>query len=459
MRRCAGKIFIFLLCALICNSFLNHSLAMEVEVASSPNPVGSGARALGMGGAFIAIADDATAASWNPAGLIQLEKAEFSVVGAFFDRTEESAFGDNMGTAEEQSVSDTRLNYLSVTSNPFNIGQNFNMIFSVNYQNLYDFSRELKFSRKGEVLGKIDQKDIDYKMEGSLSAFGIACAVKPSCFRQLTFGATLNLWEDGFYRNEWEQKTLKKGSITYPDTGMVRPYYTDKFEQYSFNGINANFGFLWDIFWGGESSLTIGGVLKLPFTGDLKREKRERILRLDEDQPVINQSETDLEMKMPMSYGLGMAYRATDRFTVSLDVYRTEWDDFLMLTEDGEISPITGVLASKSDIHPTHQVRMGMEYIHIGSKYALPICAGLFYDPAPTRGGTDDFWGFSLGAGFSMEKDKDEKKVWNLFRGFAFGLAYQFRFGDDVGTSMVEAWDFSEDVREHTVYSSFIVYF
>ena len=36
-----------------------------IEFSSSLTPVGSGARALGMGGAFIAIADDATAASWN----------------------------------------------------------------------------------------------------------------------------------------------------------------------------------------------------------------------------------------------------------------------------------------------------------------------------------------------------------------------------------------------------------
>lgn len=41
--------------------------------------IGSGARALGMGGAFIAIADDATAASWNPGGLGQLETPEFSL--------------------------------------------------------------------------------------------------------------------------------------------------------------------------------------------------------------------------------------------------------------------------------------------------------------------------------------------------------------------------------------------
>src|SRR5262245_57375127 len=38
--------------------------------------VGAGARAIGMGGAFIAIADDASAAYWNPAGLPFLGKHE-----------------------------------------------------------------------------------------------------------------------------------------------------------------------------------------------------------------------------------------------------------------------------------------------------------------------------------------------------------------------------------------------
>src|SRR5439155_8620866 len=41
---------------------------------------GSGARAAGMANAFVAVSDDGTAASWNPAGLAQLRKPEFSLV-------------------------------------------------------------------------------------------------------------------------------------------------------------------------------------------------------------------------------------------------------------------------------------------------------------------------------------------------------------------------------------------
>jgi hypothetical protein len=48
------------------------------SIFSAPLARGSGARALGVAGAFTAVADDATAASWNPAGLIQLERPEAS---------------------------------------------------------------------------------------------------------------------------------------------------------------------------------------------------------------------------------------------------------------------------------------------------------------------------------------------------------------------------------------------
>jgi hypothetical protein len=50
------------------------------QIASSLNRTGSGARAAGMANAFVAVSDDGSAASWNPAGLSQLRKPEFSLV-------------------------------------------------------------------------------------------------------------------------------------------------------------------------------------------------------------------------------------------------------------------------------------------------------------------------------------------------------------------------------------------
>ena len=88
-------------------SSLNFAFAQQLQsvgIASSPNPVGSGARALGMGGAFIGVADDATAASWNPGGLIQLETPEISIVGAYNKRTEDTTYAAFPEASGPQSV-------------------------------------------------------------------------------------------------------------------------------------------------------------------------------------------------------------------------------------------------------------------------------------------------------------------------------------------------------------------
>src|SRR5271163_2692007 len=54
----------------------------ENLIFGQPNTYGIGPRAIGMGGAFTAIADDASAAYWNPAGLSQINSYEISVSSA-----------------------------------------------------------------------------------------------------------------------------------------------------------------------------------------------------------------------------------------------------------------------------------------------------------------------------------------------------------------------------------------
>lgn len=420
---------------------LTHS-ADTLDVTSSLNPVGSGARALGMGGAFIAIADDATAASWNPGGLIQLERPEVSIVGAGVHRIEGNTFGTNPEANGAQSISEERLNYLSIAY-PFRfLGHS--MVVSANYQHLYDFSREWDVVFNLDSLPDTRRANIDYEQKGQLGAVGLAYCVQVT--PGLSFGVTLNFWEDWLYDNEWERTNREHSVGTL--SGFDFTLDGESYDRYSFSGFNANLGLLWQV----SEKLTCGAVLKTPFEADLRHESYSSSvmrmpaanLELENSVPHVEEDET---LDMPISYGLGFAYRFSDRFTASFDVTRTEWDDLILTDSNGnETSFITGKPKEESDIDPIYQVRLGAEYLFIKKKCLIPLRGGIFYDPAPAEGSPDDFFGFSLGSGVAVGA-------------LAFDIAYQYRFGNNVGEALVQGYDFSQDVEEHTLYTSLILYF
>ncbi len=407
-----------------------------IEIASSPNPVGSGARALGMG-AFIAVADDATAASWNPGGLIQLERPELSVVGAFFYRSEDNHFGDHPEASGLQRISKMDLNYLSAAY-PFVLFKR-NMIISLNYQNLYDFNRKWNFPLFN------NSWQVDYKQTGSLSAVGLAYAIQ--IIPHLSLGVTVNRWDDCITGNGWKQKTIIGGSDI--DAGGDKFFFKSFiYDRYSVEGgTNANIGFLWNI----TDKLTLGGVYKTALEADLKHWHEAGYSLSFPSAPEMNtknitSSKTDETLYLPMSYGIGLAYRFSDRLTVAADIYRTEWGDFKIKTADGrEISPVTGGPIQESSVKPTHQVRLGAEYLFIRDAYIFPVRGGIFYDPAPAKKNPDNYYGFSLGTGIGIGR-------------FIFDIAYQYRFGKNVNSAIVRGMDFSQDVHSHTIYSSIIVH-
>jgi hypothetical protein len=111
-------------------------------IFAAPLPSGSGARALGAAGAFTAIADDATAASWNPAGLIQLERPEVSAVFRLKREDDRHSSADaayRVGTDDHSSYA---LNYLSAVA-PVRILER-NAVVSMNLQEVFDFSHRFR---------------------------------------------------------------------------------------------------------------------------------------------------------------------------------------------------------------------------------------------------------------------------------------------------------------------------
>lgn len=420
------------------------TLFQQVGIASSPNPVGSGARAVGMGGAFIGIADDATAASWNPAGLIQLEKPEVSIVGEYFYRREEFSSDLRPEINNTGKVDDTNLNYLSATY-PFHFYRN--IVASINYQRLFDFKRcfshRFDFSSAGlDVL-----QDKSFSQDGSIGALGLAAAIEIT--PKLSFGATLNIWTDElFWKNGWKEKFLEHAVGTLSGTPVtIDTQITDKYS--SFRGINANIGLLWNL----NKYLTLGAVVKTPFEASLNHEFN--LTQMQTFGPPVNTTITnqqriveDVNLDMPLSYGLGLALRFSDAFTIDLDVFRTDWSNFILTDSQGnKFSPIDGRPESQSNVKDTTQIRIGGEYILISQKrkIVVPVRAGLFYDPEPSEDEVKDFFGIAVGSGIAYKR-------------FIFDVTYQLRWGKDIDTGNLIATS-EADVIQHTILASVIIHF
>jgi len=424
-----------------------YAQSSQSIITSSPNPVGSGARAIGMGGAFIAVADDATAASWNPAGLTQLRRPEFSFVYSYNKRFENYSSSSHPEAAGNNHTTMEDLNYLSVVY-PFELFQR-NMIVSINYQLLYSFDRNLNFNytTKEKDPLSVTKEKYDFHQQGTLKTFSPAYCIQVT--PHLALGATFNIWtENLFWGNGWNSTTNIKGS--YSEEGIHKYYSTHIYERYSdFSGFNMNLGFLWKV----NKLLTLGGVLKTPFKASVKHELKETNTvyeangTVSPDESSHSSMKEDVDIYMPLSYGLGTALRFTDALTISFDVSRTEWSKFVLENSKGERrSPITGELTKKSHVHATTQVRLGGEYLFILTNTVVPVRCGLFYDPEPGQNHQNDFWGCSLGTGVSLGS-------------LILDIAYQFRYGRNVNGEVLDVPGTEADVSQHTFLASAIYHF
>ena len=435
---------VIVLWALNCQA---DTIFQSVGIASSPNPVGSGARALGMGGAFIAVADDATAASWNPAGLVQLERPEFSFVGDYVRRKEEYSSSTQPEIDNDNTTDKTRPNFLSFTY-PFNL-LNRNLVFSLNYQRLYDFERSFDYNLNvaGDLL--VGSQKVNLDQDGYLGAMGLAAAYEITSW--LSLGVTFNYWNNILgIRNGWDSTEKTRDVITAFGPNPINPplqnFITVRNEFDNFKGFNWNFGLLWNI----NKYLSLGAVLKTSFWGSVDHTRK--ITNRDSAGNITSTviERQDAELRLPMSYGGGISCRFTDNFTMDLDVYRTEWDDFTYRDGSGKrFSPIEGLPKNLSDVDDTTQVRLGAEYLFLfPEKYlVVPVRAGAFYDPEPREGDPEDFYGVSIGSGIGYKQ-------------FIFDMAYQFRWGDNVdGDHLITTGDTDLDVRQHTVLASMIFHF
>jgi long-subunit fatty acid transport protein len=364
-----------------------------------------------------------------------------SVVADTRHRRESLAFETHPEASGAKNINTFDLNFFSATL-PLNLFRR-NMVFSVGYQRLFDFNRHWQFLFTEEDTNADSHQYWDFEQEGSLSALGVSVCIQ--IIPQLAVGATFNRWEPGIGENRWEQNYSMTGSGTASGEKFITSL--KKRESFSFSAVNANFGFYWRV----ADGFTLGGVVKTPVEGDVRHTyRREKTIRFPgyppADQKDITAYGEDEELRIPATYGAGIAWDISDEMTLSADLQYTDWQRCTYTTDRGEVNAITGESAEESDVSSTLQARMGAEY-RLKSpkgKYVIPARAGMFYDPAPAKNNPDDFFGVSLGLGLTR------------INRFSLDFAYQYRFGES--TSLLPHHRLSNDVDEHSFYFSLIMY-
>ena len=358
--------------------------------------LGSGARALGMGGAFLARADDATAVSWNPAGLSYLGRPEFSLVG-----TRNSFERGPTGQPATDSFAGYGPDFVALTY-PLPRGA-----IQLNYQRVFSFSGTRDIVRETDVFETVGT--------GGFDVLGLGTGVRLG--RKVRVGGAFNLWMNGYSQRRLRTTTLP------PPRGRGT---TSQDIDYDLNsGVNFNVGLLYSP----VESLNLGIVGRTPLTLILNLRRFRQDFGPSNSQGEFTQNageRSDVLIDLPGSVGLGASWRATSAFTVSADYTRTFWSkgrirNFFQVDptpEDGEPPPpetfesLPYPTLDDPDQVDTQQVRLGAEYVVIAGRVRIPLRAGFFVDrqyfrAAPTlaqgeRGAAPWFKGYTAGTGVSV---------------------------------------------------------
>jgi hypothetical protein len=420
----------------------------NLVLRNSFNPLGAGARGLGMGGAFIAVADDGTAASFNPAGLAQLRRTEIAVVGFRHRLTSDLTFvrpDTGPGTSSSSSTHGAP-DFIGLAV-PFEVGGK-RLTVQLSYQRSVDlFGRGTAVTQDTFPLSELGLDPRELGLPASFRFGTLVADIRPdqagafhtvvvSSGYQLTSRLSAGVAVD-YWIGEWTSRgegTFRLLAATAGAPGqpprtfeLFRERGTFVHEQ-SLRGLNLTSGLLLRY-----PRLSLGAVLRLPFTGDydLSQQETSQAFQLGEPQ---ESSSNDLDLRSrlrwPRSAGVGLAVRPVRGLTLAADYTRSHWSrtsieavpEGALLTsapqpdEDGNTpAPAFRDLnffdlqpASQTTTLDTSQWRAGAEYLVSLPKLVVPLRAGLFRDRSPVRQiGSDGgrlVRGWTVGTGLNFSR-------------------------------------------------------
>jgi long-chain fatty acid transport protein len=373
-----STLFLLFLLAAFCGNILGQS-DEEVYQGFQFNFFPPGARAMAMGGAFIGLADDATAAYSNPAGMVILTKPEISAVGRFSKySTLRAAEWDSFVTGSltefsDGSIADAGFGSVVIPAGNYSFG--FSISNFINYQE--SFSLETR-----PIPGTIwAYRPAVGQMDFSGYYFSASAAARLS--DAVSVGITLN-YAMLSITSSTALHNINGGDFTDFSGAIVNEAYVDD----SGSGI----GFTAGVLITPNPKISIGAV----YSYNPKIDYIQGFWVGGSRTTGAFLSDITLTLDIPDRFGAGIAFRPVDEFVIIADVLMVQYSQIFNNAIATYSDPTLGIFRG-DDISGLYETANTTE-IHIGAEYALlsgktPIFfrAGFFTNPnhRPTYSGTD----------------------------------------------------------------------
>lgn len=341
-----------------------------------------GARSLGMGSAFVAVADDATAAFTNPAGLTFLTKPEVSAEGRARQLTTpflaggrlsgaQTGFGDDTvtGAVYRDSVDSSFRPYFASVVYP--IGR---FSFAAYRHELVaqqnTFASDGAFQSTSFGGGTITTRQFAVNGSRSITVDNYGASVGYRASPQLSVGAGVSAYRFGLDAR-FQSFSRPSGLFGSPDYGSPQATATQaaKETQLSFNvGVLAT----------PQRSVRIGFVFRQG--ADFDFSQIDDVLGLPESQRIG-------VFRVPRVFGAGVRLQPSDQWSFAIDYDHVQYS---RLTTDYITFQVDESAISRVSVPDGNEIHIGGEYTFVTVPRTPSVRAGLWYDPKHAVAYTSD---------------------------------------------------------------------
>jgi long-chain fatty acid transport protein len=368
---------------------------------------GSGARAAGMGDAFVAVSDDGTAASWNPAGLAQLRQPELSFVYGVSQRglrlTGLRSSDERLAFAIRNPMDFTgsSVDFASAAL-PFSLVRRPTTV-QFSWRRLYQLSNVFGGDIDGFLTSQptvpVSSTFLEDRLTGAIDVLSVAGAVKLTS--RAALGASLDFW-----RGDWKSRT----SLFVDDPAPPAPTtFVDGQSAARLRGHNVSVGLLLTY-----PAWNAGLVYHAPFWSSYRAHSA---LHSTEGPPMTFALPAG-RFRLPRSIAAGLAWRPAPRWTAAAALTHDQWTDALVdhvPEAPGPVNFFDEMPTALSSTRDTVSLNVGAEHLFVYEGAVVPLRLGLGWEPQgamdPVTRDPVDYLLVSWGSGYNNNRFKLDAAV------------------------------------------------